>query len=270
MGETPDQQARQAYVDRIDTTVPHPARVYDYWLGGKDNFPADRAVGDEILKAMPLLPMMARAEREFLARVVRLAVGEGIRQFLDIGTGIPTANNTHEVAQTAAPEARIVYVDNDPIVLNHARALLRSTPEGATTYLDADLREPETILAGARDTLDFTQPICLMLLGVLEFVPDLRQATTAVHTLVDALPSGSLLVIASGLRDPGMDAAAATWNEGGGTPITMRTREELEGFFAGLEWLEPGLVSLPAWRPEAETEYKGEEIPQYGGVARKP
>ncbi|MFD1540695.1 SAM-dependent methyltransferase [Nonomuraea guangzhouensis] len=255
---------------RIDTSVAHPARVYDYWLGGKDNYAADRETGDQILKVMPELAVIARAEREFLARVVRhLVVEADVRQFLDIGTGIPSADNTHEVAQAAAPDARIVYVDNDPIVLAHARALLRGTPEGSTMYIDADLRDPATILRQAAESLDFTRPVGLMLLGVLEFVPDDEQAYAVVAELMEALPSGSHLTVASSVSTPDMDRAAAIWNDSGATPITIRTPEQLMGFYKGMDLVEPGMVSLPKWRPEPTTQYAGQEVSQYGAVGRK-
>ncbi|SEG96739.1 S-adenosyl methyltransferase [Nonomuraea solani] len=254
----------------VDTGVPHPARVWNHWLGGKDNYAVDREVGDRILAVAPDLAVIARAEREFLGRVVATVIGANTRQFLDVGTGIPTADNTHEVAQRAVPEASIVYVDNDPIVLAHARALLRGTPEGRIAYLDADLREPETILAGASRTLTFDEPICLLLLGILEFLPDLDRAYEIVRTLTAALPSGSFLAIAGSVRSPSMEQAAALWNEGGGTPITLRDPKELLGFFDGMDVLEPGVVSLPQWRPGLDTRYVDREVSQYGGVARKP
>ncbi|WP_433512042.1 SAM-dependent methyltransferase [Nonomuraea sp. CA-143628] len=257
-------------LSRIDTSVAHPARVFDYWLGGKDHYAADRETGEQILEVMPELAVIARAEREFLARVVRhLVVEEGVRQFLDIGTGIPSADNTHEVAQAAAPEARIVYVDNDPIVLAHARALLRGTDEGLTTYVDADLRDPETILEHAAKALDFTQPVGLMLLGVVEFVPDDEQAYAVVAELMRALPSGSYLTVASSVSSPAMDRAAAIWNDSGATPITIRTIDQLMEFYKGMELVEPGMVSLPKWRPEPTTQYRGQEVSQYGAVGRK-
>ncbi|GIH63379.1 SAM-dependent methyltransferase [Microbispora siamensis] len=266
-----EEPSRDQISARINTSVPHSARVWDYWLGGKDNFAPDRAVGNEIVKVMPDLPVNARAEREFIGRVVRHLAGEaGIDQFLDVGTGIPTADNTHEVAQRVNPRARIVYVDNDPIVLVHAHALLRSTPEGATDYLDADLREPAPILRQAARTLDFSRPIALMLMGVLEFVPDTDQAHRAVSTLLGALPPGSYLAIAHSVRSPSMDEAAAKWNASNASPLTLRTPKELEEFFDGLEFLPPGLVSLPKWRPEAATSFRDREVYQYGGVGRKP
>jgi O-methyltransferase involved in polyketide biosynthesis len=259
-----------AVLARINTSVPHSARVWDYWLGGKDNYGPDREVGDEIVKVMPDLPVNARAEREFIGRVVRHLAGEaGIDQFLDVGTGIPTADNTHEVAQRANPKARIVYVDNDQIVLAHARALLRSTPEGATAYIDADLREPEPILKHAARTLDFSRPVALMLLGVLEFVPDAGQAHAAVRTLLDALPSGSYMAIAHSVHSTSMDDAAARWNASAATPLTLRTAQQLEAFFDGLDLLVPGMVSLPKWRPELSTSFQDREVFQYGGVGHK-
>ncbi|MET9339817.1 MULTISPECIES: SAM-dependent methyltransferase [unclassified Nonomuraea] len=256
-------------LDRIDSSVPHPARVWDYWLGGKDNYEADRAVGDEILKVMPDLVVVARADRQFLGRAVRHLVDAGIRQFLDVGTGVPTADNTHQVAQRAAPESRIVYVDNDPIVLAHARALLYSTPEGATDYLDADLRDPETILRGAAKTLDFSRPIALMVLGVLEFLPDDEQVRAALSTLFDAMPAGSYLVVSHSVHSPSMDEAAARWNASGATEIRLRTPEHLRTLFDGMELVAPGVVSLPRWHPDAATEYTDREVHQYGGLGRK-
>jgi O-methyltransferase involved in polyketide biosynthesis len=255
---------------KLDTGVPHPARVQDYWLGGKDNFAADRQVGDEIVAAAPELPIIVRAERQFLGRVVRYVVGEvGVRQILDIGTGIPTANNTHEVAQSVASGCRVVYVDNDPMVLAHARALLVGTPETTVNYVDADLREPEPILAAAARTLDFSQPVLLMLLGVLEFIPDDEQAYAVVDHLLAALPSGSYLAAASSIRSESMDKAAELWNASGATPITLRTPETMARFFRGLELVPPGLVELPQWRPEADTSYTDRPVPQYGGLGRK-
>ncbi|MFI7616613.1 SAM-dependent methyltransferase [Nonomuraea terrae] len=270
MGEEPQETDAAALVARIDTSVPHPARVWNYWLGGKDNYAPDREVGEEIVKVMPDLPVNARAEREFIGRAVRhLAAECGIDQFLDVGTGIPAADNTHEVAQRVNPGARIVYVDNDPIVLAHARALLTSTPEGASDYIDADLREPAAIVRAAARTLDLSRPTALMLMGVLEFVPGAEQAHSCVRTLLDALPSGSYLAIAHSVRSPSMEDAAAQWNASGATPLTLRTSEQLGAFFDGLDLVEPGLVSLPRWRPEAGTSYQDREVFQYGAVGRK-
>jgi len=251
----------------------HPARVWDYWLGGKDNYAPDREVGDLLNAAMPEVVIWARADREFLIRAVRYLVSEvGIRQFLDIGTGIPTANNTHEVAQSIAPDCRIVYVDNDPIVLVHARALLTSTPQGATDYIDADLREPDKILRAAAQTLDFSKPIALILLGILEFIIT-DEAYEIVSRLLGAMPSGSHLAIASPTGEVHRETTTEVirrWNESGATPATLRSREELIRFFDHMELLEPGLVSLPQWRPDPSTLYADREIAFFGAVGRKP
>lgn len=271
---TTSNSGRTSLPPGIDTSVGHPARVWDYWLGGKDHFPADREVGDQILAAMPQLSVMARADREFLGRAVRHLVQEaGISQFLDIGTGIPTANNTHQVAQAIAPEVRVVYVDNDPIVLSHARALLTSSPEGATDYVDADLREPGKILDAAAATLDLATPVAIMLLGILEFIPDDDQASQVIGHLLDAVPAGSYLAIAHSTNEvqrKAMDEAARRWNESGATPLTLRDRAALTRLFEGLELLEPGVVACPLWRPDESTSYAGEEVPQFCGVGRKP
>ena len=257
----------------IDTTVPHTARVWNYWLGGKDHFPADREVGDQVLLAMPDVPDAARADRAYMTRAVRYLAGElGVRQFLDIGTGLPTANNTHTVAQAVAPESRIVYVDNDPLIMAHARALLTTSPEGATDYIHADLRDPEVILKEAQRTLDFTKPIALTLLGVLNHILD-DQAYAIVGRLMDALPSGSYLVIShptAEVRGEEVLEAMRLWNEGGATPIRARNPQELARFFEGLELLEPGLVSVSMWRPDPSDIGEPEPVHGYGAVGRKP
>ena len=258
----------------IDTTVPHSARFWDYLLGGKDNYPVDRAVGEQVLRLDPELRDAARADRGFLVRAVRYLVGgQGIRQLLDIGTGLPTVNNTHEVAQATAPDCRIVYVDNDPLVLVHARALLTSTPEGVTAYLDADVRDPDRILAEAAHTLDFHQPIALMLLGIINYIVDDTKAHAVVEHLVDALPSGSYLAIShptAEIHGEAVDASMRHWNEHGGTPIRHRTRQEVISFFDGLELLEPGVVSCSLWRPDPRDVGVHMEVHQYCGLARKP
>jgi hypothetical protein len=258
----------------IDTTRAHTARVWNYWLGGKDNYPVDREVGEQIFAVLPDIVDAARAQRAFLVRVVRYLAGEaGIRQFLDIGTGLPTANNTHEVAQAIAPECRIVYVDNDPLIMAHARALLTSTPEGVTDYIFADLRDPETILREAARTLDFTQPIALMLLGILEHILDTDQACAIVKRLLDALPSGSYLALCdptTEVRPDVMREAVRQWNESATPPIKARSREELLRFFDGLELLEPGVVSVSLWRPEAGALGAPVEVFNFGGLGRKP
>jgi O-methyltransferase involved in polyketide biosynthesis len=258
----------------VDTGVPHSARIWNYWLGGKDNFPADREVGDYMLALMPDLVDSARADRAFLGRAVRYLAGEaGIRQFLDIGTGLPTANNTHEVAQAVAPESRIVYVDNDPIVLVHARALLTSTPQGVTDYIDADLHEPDKILQAAARTLDFEQPIALILLGILNFIIDDDEAHAIVNRLLDAVPSGSYLAIAHPTKEVHgevMEETVRRWNEDGSFQLTLRNRQELAGFFDRLELLEPGVVSCSRWRPDPGDPNAEVEVAKLCAVGRKP
>jgi hypothetical protein len=259
---------------KIDTSVSHSARIWDYWLGGKENYPVDRELGDRIAQVLPDIAAQARTDRVFLSRVVRYTSEEaGIDQFLDIGTGLPTVDNTHEVAQRANPAARIVYVDNDPLVLAHARALLTSTPEGATDYLDADLYDPATILKGASRTLDLTRPVAITMLGVLWHVLDDEVAQSIIGTLLAAVPSGSLLAIAhptveaTGER---MAEAIRQWNEFGTPAGRSRTPAEIAGLFAGLDLVEPGIVSCPRWRPEASVFGEPEESDQYGGVGVKP
>jgi hypothetical protein len=261
----------QGSPSKLDTTVPHSARVWNYWLRGKDNFAADRVVGDQVRKVYPEIVEMARASRGFLARAVRYLAGEaGVRQFLDIGTGLPTADNTHEVAQRVAPESRIVYVDNDPLVLVHARALLTSTPEGATDYIEADVRDPETILRNAAKTLDFSQPIAVMMLGILGHVPDYDAALSAVRRLVSAVPSGSYLVVNDGTNTSEEITEAARVSNEGGNRYNLRSPEQIARFFDGLEMVEPGLVSPPLWRPEPSP--SGPPVPLDGlsGIGRKP
>ncbi|TDC78624.1 SAM-dependent methyltransferase [Micromonospora sp. KC606] len=266
--------------DRIDTSVAHPARRYNYWLGGKDNFQADRDSGDAMAERFPTIRISALENRRFLQRAVgHLAREAGIRQFLDIGTGIPTADNTHEVAQSIAAESRVVYVDNDPIVLAHARALLSSSPEGATAYIDADLRDPERIL-GHPDllrTIDLSRPVALMLVAVLHFVPDGDDPYAVVRRLLDALPSGSYLAASHATHDHlpahiGEEAKAVARSGGPHGVINLRSRAEFTGFFDGLELVEPGLTSVAQWRAEAEPQPRPSamEVSMYGAVARKP
>ncbi|MEV6349686.1 SAM-dependent methyltransferase [Actinoplanes sp. NPDC051851] len=254
----------------LDTSVPHSARIWNYWLGGTDNFEADRAAGDEVIAHIPDIPIGAKAERVFLKRVVRFLVEDaGIRQFLDVGTGLPSADNTHEVAQSLDPGSRIVYVDNDPLVMEHARALLNSTPEGACTYVEADLREPESILDAARETLDFSQPIGLMILGVVNHIMDDEVAYASVARLVRAMPPGSHLVLTHSTAEihgePMLRVMRET-TERGGTPIRARTKAELERFFDGLDLLEPGVVTCSRWRPAPDSAEP--EVYLFGGVAR--
>jgi hypothetical protein len=239
---------------KLDTTVPHSARIWNYWLGGKDNFEIDRQVGDQIKEINPAIVDLARADRAFLGRAVRHVVGEaGVRQLLDIGTGLPTADNTHEVAQRIAPDSRIVYVDNDPLVLVHARALLVGTPEGTTDYIEADVHDPATILHEAARTLDFSQPVALMLLAIVQFILDDDEAAAVVGRLVDAVPSGSYLVVTHATNEVNtevMDAHLAHWNAHGTPKFCYRTRKQISHYFEGLEMLEPGAVFLPFWRPD--------------------
>jgi hypothetical protein len=258
----------------IDTTVPHSARIWNYWLGGKDNFAVDRAAGDAWETTFPGMRDIARASRSFLTRsIAYLADDAGIRQFLDVGTGLPTAENTHQVAQRVAPQARIVYVDNDPLVLAHARALLTSTPEGATAYIHADLRDPDKILAEAADTLDFTKPIALILSGVLGHVVDIGQARSIVRGLLAGLPSGSYLSLNDGtsvIAREELEQATQDYNDSGALPYVQRTPEEIASFFYGLELVEPGVVSCPRWRPDPAPGGPPAELDAFGGIGRKP
>jgi hypothetical protein len=258
---------------RIDTTVPHSARIWNYWLGGKDNYPVDRAAGDQFREAFPGIVDVTRASRAFLTRAVRHLAGEaGVRQFLDVGTGLPTADNTHEVAQRVAPDSRIVYVDNDPVVLVHARALLTSTPQGITKYVDADLHEPDKILEAASKTLDFTEPVALMLMGILGHVTDDDEARSVVQRLLGALPSGSYLALYDGTdTNPAGVEAQERYNQSGAVPYRLRSPQQIAGFFDGLELVEPGVVSVARWRPDpADAGGPPAEVDAFGGVGRKP
>jgi hypothetical protein len=261
---------------QIDTSVPHSARVWNYWLGGKDNYPVDRAAGDQFREAFPGVVDVARASRAFLTRAVRYLAGEaGIRQFLDVGTGLPTADNTHQVAQRVAPDARIVYVDNDPLVLVHARALLTSTPEGVTDYVDADLYDPDSILREAGRTLDFGRPAAVMLMGILGHVGDYDEARSIVRRLLAPMPSGSYLALDDGtdvVDKAAVEAAQGAYNESGAIPYHPRSPEQIAGFFEGLELVEPGVVSCPRWRPDPAEGGDGPpaELDAFGGVGRKP
>jgi len=254
---------------RLDTSVAHTARTWNYWLGGKDNFAADREVGERILQLLPNMRITARADRAFLGHAVRYLAGDvGIRQFLDVGTGLPTADNTHEVAQSVAPESKIVYVDNDPLVLVHARALLTSAPEGVTDYIEADLHDPDKVLHEAARTLDFTQPVALTLLGVLNFVVDDDRALAIVDRLLDAVPPGSYLVIAHASNEVNpaeAEAARRFWNEHAKPPITFRTAQQITRFFDRVELLDPGVVSCSRWRP-GTSDLTTPEVDLFGGV----
>ncbi len=256
----------------FDTSVAHVARVYDYWLGGKDNFAADRAAGDHAIAAYPDIVFSVRANRAFLARAVHyLAAEVGIRQFLDIGTGIPSANNTHEVAQAVAREARVVYVDNDPIVLAHARALLTSGPAGQTSYIEADLRDTGKILAAAAETLDFSRPVAIMLMAILQHIDEADDPYRIVATLLDAVPAGSYLALshpAADIAATEMGQMAERLNQMMAEKVTFRTQEQVARFFTGLDLVEPGMVPVPSWRPRTELEAKSPAA-LWGGVARK-
>jgi S-adenosyl methyltransferase len=257
----------------IDTSVAHVARVYDYWLGGKDNFAADRAAGEQAIQAYPDIVYSVRANRAFLARTVRYLAGEAdIRQFLDIGTGIPTANNTHEVAQDVAPGSNVVYVDNDPVVLTHARALLVSGEQGRTHYIDADLRDTGQILAEAALTLDFSQPVAIMLMAILQHIDEAEDPHAIVNSLLDAVPPGSYLAIshpASDIETEAMAKMAVRLNKLMAEKVTFRSRAQVARFFEGLELVEPGMVRVQKWRPASEIEAKSPAA-LWGGVGRKP
>jgi hypothetical protein len=259
---------------RIDPSEASIARIYDYWLGGKDNYQADRVAGDQMIEQYPDIVAGVRMNRAFLGRAVRhLAAEAGIRQFLDIGTGLPSSDNTHEVAQRAAPESRIVYVDNDPIVLSHARALLTSAPEGACAYVDADIRSTGTILREAADILDFSRPVAVCLIMVLQFVPDQDNPWQIVRTLMDAVPSGSYLAVAHPASDVDQEVGPALRqlsSRMGSTKATPRSREQIARFFDGLEMLEPGLVQLHRWRTAADAPGVERDLAAYGGIGRKP
>lgn len=267
-----DEQSHNA-APAFDTSVPHPARVYNAILGGKDNFAADRAAAEATIRAFPGNAMAARANRAFLARAVHyLAAEAGIRQFLDIGTGLPTANNTHEVAQATAPECRVVYVDNDPIVLLHAHALLTSAEPGATSYIEADLRDPAKILEHAARFLDFTQPVAVMLVAILHLISDDDNPGQIVNTLMDAVPAGSYLVVshlANDLYPEQMAELARGFNEQAATKVILRDHAEISRFFDGLELMDPGIAKISEWRPRSDLEAAAPAI-LWAGVARKP
>jgi hypothetical protein len=255
----------------IDMSVAHIARVYDFWLGGKDNFAVDREVGQKVLKIYPPTVLSVRANRAFLARTVRYLAGqEGIRQFLDIGTGLPAMNNTHEVAQSIAPESRVAYVDNDPIVLAHARALLISGPQGATGYVDADARDTDKILTKAARLLDFSQPVAVMLVAILHLISD-DDAQRIVNRLMGAVPPGSFLVISdlsSDIEPEALAKSASLLNHAMAQQITTRSHAQVSRFFDSLQLVEPGLVPIQKWRPDTEAEAAVPAV-MWGGVARK-
>jgi len=259
----------------LRTDVPHSARIYDYLLGGKDNFPVDREASTEIATVWPNLPNSMRANRSFMRRITHhLAAKQGIRQFLDIGTGLPTSPNLHEVAQGVDPTARVVYVDNDPMVLVHARALLTSTPEGRTTYIDADLHDPEAILKAPalQATLDLEQPVALSLIAVLQFVTDEAEAHAIIDGLMAQLAPGSFLALSTVTADsaPEEVARGIAAYEARGIPERIRSRAEVEQLFRGLELVEPGVCLVHRWHPDAEAAATPDaQVHMHGGVARK-
>jgi S-adenosyl methyltransferase len=269
---TDDTPITDTPVPMIDTTVPHSARIWNYWLGGKDNYPVDQAAGDQYVQMFPGIVDIARQSRAFLTRVVRYLAGEaGIRQFLDIGTGLPTVDNTHEVAQRVAPNSRIVYVDNDPLVLAHARALLTSTQHGACAYVDADLRDPATILKAAERTLDFGEPIAIMLMEILGHITDDDEARSIVGQLVEGLPAGGYLVIADGTNvvSSTFEEAQGNYDDTGAAAYRLRGRDDIARFFDGLDLLEPGVVTCRNWRPELSPLGGPTEVEPLCGVGRK-
>jgi O-methyltransferase involved in polyketide biosynthesis len=265
-----DPSAPTAPPPAVDLTVPHSARIWNYWLGGKDNYEVDRIAGEQFRQAFPAIAENARAFRGFLRRGIRYLVAEaGMRQFLDVGTGLPTASNTHEVAQELAPESRVVYVDNDPLVLAHARALLTSSPQGATDYLHADLHDTDAILAAAARTLDFDRPVALILSGILGHVSDYDEARSLVDRFLTALAPGSHLLVCDGSdTNAELNRAQQQHNDRGAVTYHLRSPEQIGGYFAGLELVEPGVVACPRWRPDVGGETA--DVDAYGAVGRKP
>jgi SAM-dependent methyltransferase len=256
--------------DGIDVTVPHSARIWNYWLGGEDNFAADREAGDEFLAIFPEQREKAQACRHFLARAVRfLALEAGVRQFLDIGSGLPTADNTHEVAQRVAPDARVVYVDHDPLVLAHARTLLAGSASGVTDYLDADLRDPRALLARAARTLDLDRPVAVLLIGVLGHLESYARARSILAELLAGLAPGSYLVLCDGTdTSDAYLAAIERYRDSGGVPYNARSAQEIAGFFDGLDLVAPGVTPIPWWRPAPESRVQLRDVAEVGGVAR--
>ncbi|MER5478150.1 SAM-dependent methyltransferase [Streptomyces sp. NPDC002734] len=255
---------------KIDTSVPHSARIWNYWLGGKDNYPVDQQAGEQFQAAFPQIAENARSFRSFLRRgVTYLAADAGIRQFLDVGTGLPTVENTHELAQRVAPECRIVYVDNDPLVLTHAQALLVGSPEGATDYLHADLHDPEAIVDAARATLDLAKPVAVILSGILGHVMDDDLARDLVRRLLAPLPSGSHVLICDGTdTNEELRAAQEQHNDRGPVQYRLRSPEQIAAFFDGLDLVAPGVVPCTQWRPELGTPTP--HVDSYGAIGRKP
>ncbi|GAA1961292.1 SAM-dependent methyltransferase [Catenulispora subtropica] len=271
MTDEAQDEAQDETMPQIDTGVPHSARIFNYWLGGKDNYPADREAGDRFREIFPEIVDLARSGRQFLVRTVRHLTAEaGIRQFLDIGTGLPTANNTHEIAQGIAPDSRIVYVDNDPLVLAHAQALLVGTPEGATDYIEADLDDPAAILSHAAKTLDLRRPVAIVLMGILAHIDEHERALAIVEQLMSAVPSGSYLVIRDGTdTNAAYQEAISRYNQSGAVPYNLRSPEQIASYFRGLELVEPGLVSCPLWRPDSTDIGTPVELAVLGAIGRK-
>jgi hypothetical protein len=258
---------------KIGSSVSHSARVWNYLLGGKANFEADRIAADLILRVYPDFARLARFQRSFLARAVGFLAGDaGIRQFLDIGTGLSTVNTTHQVAQSVAPECRVVYVDNDPLVLVHARALLTGHPSGATDHIEADVRDPAAILDAAATTLDLRAPVALLLLGVMSILPDSDQPHSIVRRLLDGLAPGSYLALCDGCdTSPVLNEAMRVYNETSAGSCHLRSPARIAAYFDGLEMVPPGVVATPRWHPiPASTAFEPEDVPSLAGVGRKP
>jgi hypothetical protein len=260
--------SRSLRAARVDSSLPNVARVWNYLVGGRDNFEADRRAAKQLVAASPMMAHVANASRAFLYRTVGYLASEaGIRQFLDIGTGIPTAGNTHEVAQLVDPSCRVVYVDNDPVVLSHARAQLRSADAGATSYIDADARDTTAIMKGASATLDLTQPVGVIMIDILNFVED---ASEALDRIIAAVPAGSYLAVMHPLRDERLTMAALRWNQLAAIPVFLRDRDQVARWLSGLELIEPGLVEVHQWRPRPGDPGYPDGMPLLGAVARKP
>jgi hypothetical protein len=256
--------------DKITFDTPHSARIWNYWMGGKDNYPVDRTAGDAFAATYPAISLQVKQSRQFLIRVVRFLAGErGVRQFLDIGTGLPTMENTHEVAQAVAPDSKIVYVDNDPLVLAHARALLtNTTPEGVTAYLEANVHDPDTIVSDARNLLNFNEPVAVLFMGILGHVAELDEARSIVSRVMAATVPGSYLVHWDSTNtSEARIRATANYNKTGAVPYNLRGPEQIARLYDGLELLEPGVTSISRWRPAVEG---APLVDAYGAVARKP
>jgi hypothetical protein len=271
-GPATDAQDEQDEGSVLDTSVAHPARVYDYWLGGKDNYEADRIAAEAAIAVRPTIVRDIRENRDFMRRAVAYLAAEGVRQFIDIGAGIPTTPNLHEVVQDIAPDARIVYVDNDPVVLAHVRALLVSTPEGETSYIQADLRDPGLILEEAARTLDFAQPTAVSLVSILQLIRDEEDPYEIVARLMGTVARGSYLVITHPASDVLSDLNAEItrrYNESVVTPATLRTFDEVSRFFDGLELVDPGIVQCHRWYPRPGDLVDKYEVAGWGAVGRK-